>query len=69
MSIEAIIFYLLVIDSVGCNVIAWFGRGWYVHHFRTVSRLFPATPGWAVWYLILVLWVGSLLYRAGALGF
>lgn len=67
MSIEAIIFYLLLIDSLGCNLITLFGERWYVKHFRLFSRLFPPAKGWALYYLLLVLWIGSLLYRAGRL--
>ncbi|HEX8994131.1 MAG TPA: hypothetical protein VF803_02665, partial [Candidatus Paceibacterota bacterium] len=65
MSIEAIVFYLLVLDSVSCNLVAWFGEDWYARHFRIFSRLFPATVGWALYYFILVMWVGSLLWRMG----
>ncbi len=65
MSIEAIIFYLLLIDSISCNLIVLFGEKWYVKHFRIVSRLFPPAKGWAAYYLVLVLWIGTLIYRAG----
>lgn len=65
MSIEAIIFYLLVIDSVGCNLLVLLGRNWYTKHFRIFSRWFPPAEGWALYYLILVLWIGSLLLRLG----
>jgi hypothetical protein len=67
MSIEAIIFYVLLIDAIGANIIVRARRDWYVHHFRTISRWFPPAEGWVLYYLILVLWVGSLLYRAGKL--
>ncbi len=67
MSIEAIIFYLLLLDSIGCNLVVLFGEEWYTKHFRIISRFFPPAKGWALYYLILVLWIGSLLYRAGAL--
>lgn len=67
MSIEAVIFYLLLIDSLSANLIVWFGEVWYIKHFRIFSRFFPPAKGWALYYLILVLWVGSLLYRSGAL--
>jgi len=30
MSIEAIIFYILLIDAIGANVMVHFGSGWYV---------------------------------------
>ena len=63
MSIEAIIFYLLVIDSVSCNLIVLFGPDWYAKHFRIFSRWFPPAEGWALYYLALVLWIGTLLLR------
>ncbi|HEC93918.1 MAG TPA: hypothetical protein ENI56_00910 [Candidatus Kaiserbacteria bacterium] len=63
MYIEAIIFYLLVIDSVSINIIALFGERWYLKHFRIFSRWFPPAEGWALYYLILVLWIGTLLLR------
>ncbi len=68
MNIEAIIFYLLLIDSVSCNLMVLFGSNWYIKHFRIFSRWFPPVEGWALYYLVLVLWIGSLLYRMGGLG-
>ena len=67
MSIEAIIFYLLLIDSVSANLLVIFGPEWYTRHFRTVSRWFPPAGGWTAYYLVLVLWIGSILFRAGML--
>jgi hypothetical protein len=61
MSVEAIIFYILLIDALGANLVVHFGSKWYVQHFRTLSRWFPPAEGWALYYLVLVLWVGSLL--------
>lgn len=56
------VFYLLLIDGVIVTVLAWFGGGWYIERFRTFSRYFPVTKGWATWYLILVLWIGFLTF-------
>ncbi len=67
MNIEATIFYVLLIDAISANLMVHFGSEWYVRHFRTISRWFPPAEGWALYYLALVLWVGSLLYRAGML--
>ena len=64
---EAIIFYILLIDAISANLMVQFGSEWYVRHFRTISRWFPPAEGWALYYLALVLWVGSLLYSAGIL--
>lgn len=65
--IEVILFWLVVLDSVICNVMVWFGASWYLHHFRVISRTFPPSRGWATVYLLLVVWIGSLLFRMGAL--
>lgn len=67
MDIEVIIFYLLLIDAIAANVVAFFGRRWYMEHARIFSRWFPLGKGWTLYYLALVLWVGSFLYRSGAL--
>ena len=67
MVIQSIIFYLLLIDSVSANLISLFGAKWYTKHFRTISRFFPMAEGWALYYLILVLWIGSLIYQAHGL--
>lgn len=67
MNIEAIVFYILLADAISANVMVHFGRDWYLRNFRTISRLFPPAEGWALYYLALVLWVGSLLYRADKL--
>jgi hypothetical protein len=64
MHIEIIIYYLILIDSIGCNLIVWLGEKWYTKHFRWLSRFFPPAKGWALYYLILIIWIGSLLYRA-----
>lgn len=67
MNVEAIIFYILLADAISANVMVHFGRDWYLRSFRTISRWFPPAEGWALYYLALVLWVGSLLYRTGRL--
>ncbi|MEF3367812.1 hypothetical protein V3H18_14855 [Methylocystis sp. 9N] len=67
MNVEAIIFYILLIDAISASLIIRFGSDWYVRHFRTISCWFPPAEGWALYYLALVLWIGSLLYRAGEL--
>jgi len=63
MSIEAIIFWVLLVDSIGANFMAWFGSSWYLHHFRLMSRYFPLAKGWTAMYLVLVLVIGYLVYR------
>ena len=68
ISLELVVFYILLIDSLAANAVAWFGgEKWYVKHFRIISRYFPAVRGWTTYYLILVLWYGFVLYRLGEL--
>jgi|AP45_3_1055517.scaffolds.fasta_scaffold04671_7 hypothetical protein len=65
-TLETVIFFLLLIDSIGANWLAWFGgdksKRWYISHLRTLSRLFPVTKGWITYYLLLVLWIGYLTF-------
>ncbi len=63
MSIKTVIFYLLLADSISCNLMVVFGAKWYIQHFRVFSRWFPPAKGWALYYLILVLWIGFLLFQ------
>jgi hypothetical protein len=63
METQVIIFYILLLDSLGANIVAWFGQKWYMDHFRPFAKYFPASRGWAAIYLILVLWIGSLVLR------
>lgn len=61
-SIEAIIFYILLADAINANIIAWPGNEWYKNHFKILSRFFPLTKGWVTLYLILVLFIGYLIF-------
>ncbi len=64
MALEAIIFYLLLIDAVGANIVAWTGIGEKMFtKYTFFTKYFPVTKGWTLYYLILVLWVGSALVR------
>jgi len=66
ISIEEIVFYILLIDSLGANAMAWGTKGkWYRRNFRIFSRNFPLSKGWTSYYLLIVLWIGFMLYRAG----
>lgn len=69
MSIETIIFYILLVDSIGANLVSWTGgRQWYQRNMRLMSRYFPATRGWTTYYLILVIFIGFILhYRVAPL--
>lgn len=67
MSIEGVVFLVLLIDAIGANLVAHFASDWYAKRFGVMSRWFPPAKGWAAYYLALVMWVGSLLYRADML--
>lgn len=56
-----IIFFALLVDSLGGIWVAWFGRRWYLDRMGVLSRYFPPAKGWAVYYLLLVLLFGYLL--------
>ena len=69
VSIEAIIWYLVLVDSVMGNFAVWFSpklRKVY-RKIKFFSKHLPATRGWMAVYLALVLWVGYGLYRLGVL--
>lgn len=69
MTVEAIIFYIILADSIGANAVSWCCSKWYKKASKKSKflRHFPAAKGWAAWYLILVLWVGYGLLRLGIL--
>jgi hypothetical protein len=70
IGIEAIIYYLVLLDAVGANIASFFFAGWYKKNMhKGIVKHFPATKGWTLYYLILVLWVGFGLQRLGMLGF
>jgi hypothetical protein len=57
-----IIFWLLLVDSVLANVVAWGFEAWYIKNCRLFSRWFPIGRGWTAYYFILVLWIGYLTF-------
>ena len=65
--IEQIIYYLILLDSVIANIVAWFFPKLYKKNYKGFYKHFPTTKGWCLWYLILVLWVGYALIRLGIL--
>ena len=62
-NIEATIWYAVLLDSIGANIVAWFCADWYRENLEAIYKHFPATKGWCFVYLMLVLWVGWVLYR------
>ena len=64
-TIEEILWYLVFIDSILVNLIVWLFPNWYEKKFKNMSKYFPASKGWGLWYLVLVLWIGYALLRLG----
>jgi len=67
VSFEAVIFYVLLVDSIIANILSWCCVKWYKKNYKGFYKHFPVTKGWCIWYLILVLWIGYALYRLGIL--
>lgn len=67
VNIEAIIYYIILTDSIIANIVSWCCAGWYKKNAKKFYRQFPITKGWCIWYFILVLWIGYGLLRLGVL--
>ena len=63
INIEAIIWYLFLLDSIGANVLSWCCANWYKKNYKGFYKHFPTSKGWSLIYLVLVLWVGYGLLR------
>lgn len=61
-TIQTVVFYLLLIDSVVVGIIAWAHKEWYDKKFPAVSRYLPITKAWAIIYMALVLWIGFVSF-------
>ena len=62
-TLETFLWSLILVDSIVSNLLAWFFPKWYEKKFKTLSKLFPASKGWCVWYFVIVLWLGYALLR------
>lgn len=60
--ISQIIFWILLLDSLTANYITWLGNKEYWNRMKFFNRYMPLTKGWTTWYLLLVLFVGYILY-------
>lgn len=64
-NIHTIIFVVLFVDALAANLIVHaeskkLNRMWR-RNFRTLSRAFPLSRGWAAMYLVLTLYIGYLV--------
>jgi hypothetical protein len=68
INLESIVFYLLLIDALGANILSWGGgQTWWQQHMAPIARFIPLARGWTSYYLVLVLIMGIMLYRLDAL--
>lgn len=68
INLESITWYVLLIDAIGANLLAWGGaESWWRKHMAPIGRFIPLSRGWTSYYLMLVLLFGFLLYRNGLL--
>ena len=65
LSLETILWGVLMLDSIFCCGFAWTTKGvsWYVKTFPRIAKQLPLTRGWSLFYLGLMGWVGCVLYR------
>lgn len=63
MTFEAIIWYLVLLDSLFANLGSYKFPKWYKKNYKGLSKYLPLTKAWTAIYLILVLWIGYALYR------
>jgi len=65
INIEAIIWYLMLIDAIGANLTALFWKKWW--NKKSWAKYIPMNGWWTLLYILLILWVGVALYRLGIL--
>ena len=58
---KIVLFTLLLIDSMGAILVAWFGQKWWIHLVGPLAKYFPPAKGWSVLYFMLVLMLGYAL--------
>ena len=66
--IESIIFYLLLIDAIGANLLAWGGgQSWWQKNLAPIAGFMPLARGWTTEYLVLILIRGIMLHTINIL--
>ena len=66
MSLETIVYFLLLFDAVFSNIVSWSGYGKELtNKYSIFKRYFPITRGWTSYYLLLTIWLGIALFRLG----
>ena len=60
---EGLLWYIILLDSIIYNILAWTHGKWHKKMTHWVSKYFPIDKGVGLLYIILVLWVGFALLR------
>lgn len=60
---EGIIFYLILADCIAYNVLVWSKGKLHDKVNHWISDYFPLKKTIGVWYLIMVVWLGTALFR------
>ena len=61
--VEGLVWYLVLLDALIYNVLAWAKGRWHEKATHWISDYFPINKFIGLWYLIMVLWVGFALLR------
>ena len=69
INFEIIFWYILLIDSLVYNGIAWFYIDWYKSAFSHLADIIPINRLYGALYIGLITWVGSTLLRLGILDY
>lgn len=68
LSLEAILYYLVLVDAISAVVASWTRYGTEMNkRFSIFGHYFPVTKGWTTYYLVLVLWLGFTFARFGVI--
>jgi len=67
--IEGIIWYLFLVDCIVYNILVWTKGKLHNKISHWISQHFPLSRIFAIYYLIIILWLGYALYRMNLLGF
>lgn len=66
---EGILWYLLFLDCLIYNILAWWKRKGRKERTHWISSYFPINKFLGLGYLLLTAWLGFALYRMQLLGF
>ena len=61
--VEGMLWYLILLDCLVYNVIAWTGLWRKEKMVHWISDYFPINKFVGIWYFIMVLWIGFALLR------